>query len=76
LKGALDEAIIEHKKVEISGIQKVDEIPFDFYPETCLYSFFAKETDYVMAGHAMGAGNWRIILRHIVPNCFHPSWSW
>jgi peptide/nickel transport system permease protein len=31
-----------------------------------------KETDYVLAGHAMGAGNWRIILRHIVPNCFSP----
>ena len=31
-----------------------------------------KETDYVMAGHAMGAGNTRIILRHIVPNCFSP----
>jgi peptide/nickel transport system permease protein len=32
----------------------------------------AKETDYVMAGHAMGASNWRIIARHIVPNCFSP----
>ena len=32
----------------------------------------AKETDYVMAGHAMGANNWRIIVRHIVPNCFSP----
>lgn len=32
----------------------------------------AKETDYVLAGHAMGAGSWRIILRHIVPNCFSP----
>jgi ABC-type dipeptide/oligopeptide/nickel transport system permease subunit len=31
-----------------------------------------KETDYVMAGHAMGASNWRIIMRHIVPNCFSP----
>ena len=32
----------------------------------------AKETDYVMSGHAMGASNWRIIIRHIVPNCFSP----
>jgi ABC-type dipeptide/oligopeptide/nickel transport system permease subunit len=32
----------------------------------------AKETDYVMAGHAMGASNARIIIRHIVPNCFSP----
>jgi len=32
----------------------------------------AKETDYVMAGHSMGASNLRIILRHIVPNCFSP----
>jgi ABC-type dipeptide/oligopeptide/nickel transport system permease subunit len=32
----------------------------------------AKETDYVLASHAMGAGNWRIIFRHIVPNCFSP----
>jgi peptide/nickel transport system permease protein len=32
----------------------------------------AKETDYVMAGHAMGATNARIIIRHIVPNCFSP----
>jgi peptide/nickel transport system permease protein len=32
----------------------------------------AKETDYVMAGHAMGASNARIIIRHVVPNCFSP----
>jgi peptide/nickel transport system permease protein len=32
----------------------------------------AKETDYVLSGHAMGASNWRIIIRHIVPNCFSP----
>lgn len=31
-----------------------------------------KTTDYVMAGHSMGATNLRIILRHIVPNCFSP----
>ncbi len=32
----------------------------------------AKEADYVLAGHAMGASNLRIILRHVVPNCFSP----
>jgi len=32
----------------------------------------AKETDYVMAEHAMGASNMRILLRHITPNCFSP----
>ncbi|MCX7912092.1 MAG: ABC transporter permease, partial [Dehalococcoidales bacterium] len=31
-----------------------------------------KETDYILAEHAMGAGSLRIILRHIVPNCFSP----
>ena len=32
----------------------------------------AKETDYVMAEHSMGATNARIVIRHIVPNCFSP----
>ena len=32
----------------------------------------AKETDYVMAGHSMGASNARLLIRHIVPNCFSP----
>jgi peptide/nickel transport system permease protein len=32
----------------------------------------AKETDYVLALHAMGANSWRIIVRHIIPNCFSP----
>jgi ABC-type dipeptide/oligopeptide/nickel transport system permease subunit len=31
-----------------------------------------KENDYVMAAHAGGAGNFFIMLRHIVPNCFPP----
>jgi peptide/nickel transport system permease protein len=31
-----------------------------------------KEIDYVMAGRALGASNTRIMLRHIVPNCFPP----
>ena len=29
-----------------------------------------KEMDYVLAASAVGAGNWRIIMRHIIPNCF------
>ncbi|OGN99294.1 MAG: ABC transporter permease [Chloroflexi bacterium RBG_13_51_18] len=32
----------------------------------------AKETDYVLAEHAIGASNARILIRHIVPNCFSP----
>ena len=29
-----------------------------------------KEIDYVLAARAIGASDWRIILRHMVPNCF------
>ena len=32
----------------------------------------AKENEYVMAGRAMGASNLRIMLAHILPNCFPP----
>ena len=28
-----------------------------------------KETDYVLAARAVGAGTWRIMLRHMAPNC-------
>jgi peptide/nickel transport system permease protein/oligopeptide transport system permease protein len=31
-----------------------------------------KENDYVMAEYAAGAGNLRIMLRHVLPNCFPP----
>ena len=31
-----------------------------------------KETDYVMAAKALGAGHGRIILRHMIPNCMAP----
>lgn len=31
-----------------------------------------RENDYVLAGRAMGASNFRIMLRHILPNCFPP----
>jgi len=29
-----------------------------------------KENDYVTAAHAIGASNWRVMLRHIAPNAF------
>ena len=29
-----------------------------------------KEMDYVMAARSVGAGHWRIMLSHMVPNCF------
>ena len=29
-----------------------------------------KENDYIMAGKSLGAGHLRIMLRHILPNCF------
>jgi peptide/nickel transport system permease protein len=32
----------------------------------------AKAIDYVLAAHSMGASNQRILLRHIIPNCFSP----
>ena len=31
-----------------------------------------RENDYVIAGRAIGASNLRIMLRHILPNCFPP----
>jgi ABC-type dipeptide/oligopeptide/nickel transport system permease subunit len=32
-----------------------------------------KEMDYILAARAAGAGSWRIIFRHMVPNCTAPS---
>jgi peptide/nickel transport system permease protein len=32
----------------------------------------AKETDYVLAGRSLGSSHLRIMLRHILPNCFPP----
>jgi peptide/nickel transport system permease protein len=32
----------------------------------------AKENEYIMAGRSMGASNLRIMLAHILPNCFPP----
>jgi len=31
-----------------------------------------KENDYIMAAHSLGASHQRIMLRHILPNCFPP----
>ena len=31
-----------------------------------------KENDYVLAGRSMGSTNWRIMLRHIIPNSLPP----
>jgi peptide/nickel transport system permease protein len=31
-----------------------------------------KENDYILAEHAIGTSNLRIMLRHILPNCFPP----
>jgi ABC-type dipeptide/oligopeptide/nickel transport system permease subunit len=38
----------------------------------CGQALSVKQNDYVMAGRAMGAGNLRIMLRHVAPNCFPP----
>ena len=31
-----------------------------------------KENDYVLAARSIGAGSWRIMLQHLLPNCFPP----
>jgi len=31
-----------------------------------------RETEYIQAAQALGAGNWRIVLRHLVPNLVGP----
>jgi ABC-type dipeptide/oligopeptide/nickel transport system permease subunit len=31
-----------------------------------------KENDYVLSAHSQGAGNMRVMLLHILPNCFPP----
>ena len=38
----------------------------------CSQALSIKENDYVTASHAIGAGNLRVMLRHIAPNCFSP----
>jgi peptide/nickel transport system permease protein len=32
-----------------------------------------KAMDYIMAAKALGAGSWRMVCRHMVPNCMAPS---
>jgi peptide/nickel transport system permease protein len=38
----------------------------------CGLVYSIKENDYVLAGHSVGAGSLRIMLRHVLPNCFPP----
>jgi ABC-type dipeptide/oligopeptide/nickel transport system permease subunit len=38
----------------------------------CGQALTVKQNDYVTAGRAMGAGNFRIMLNHVAPNCFPP----
>jgi peptide/nickel transport system permease protein len=38
----------------------------------CSQVLVVKESDYIIAGHSMGASDLRIILRHVVPNCLSP----
>jgi|WetSurMetagenome_2_1015567.scaffolds.fasta_scaffold39923_5 peptide/nickel transport system permease protein len=38
----------------------------------CGLVYSIKENDYVLAEQAAGAGTWRIMFRHILPNCFPP----
>jgi peptide/nickel transport system permease protein len=39
---------------------------------TCGEVLSVKETDYVVAEHAMGANNLRIMILHVLPNCIPP----
>jgi peptide/nickel transport system permease protein len=38
----------------------------------CGQTLSVKENDYIIAGRAMGASDFRIMLRHLLPNCFPP----
>ena len=38
----------------------------------CGLVYSIRENDYVLAEQAAGASNWRIMLRHVLPNCFPP----
>jgi peptide/nickel transport system permease protein len=38
----------------------------------CGQALHVRENDYVMASRSMGAGNLRIMFKHIAPNCFPP----
>jgi peptide/nickel transport system permease protein len=39
---------------------------------TCGLTLSLRENDYVLAQKSLGAGNWRVMLRHILPNAFPP----
>jgi ABC-type dipeptide/oligopeptide/nickel transport system permease subunit len=39
---------------------------------TCGLALSLRENDYVLAQRSLGASNWRIMLRHILPNAFPP----
>ena len=38
----------------------------------CSQVLTVKENDYILAAHAIGATNQRIMFRHLLPNCFPP----
>ena len=38
----------------------------------CSQVLSAKENDYVTAARSLGAGNWRIMVSHLIPNCLPP----
>ena len=38
----------------------------------CAQALTIKENDYIIAAHAIGASNRRVMLRHLAPNCFPP----
>jgi len=38
----------------------------------CAQALTIKENDYILAAHALGASNRRVMLRHLAPNCFPP----
>jgi peptide/nickel transport system permease protein len=38
----------------------------------CGQTLSVKENDYIVASHSIGASNFRIMLRHILPNCLSP----
>ncbi|MBN1766554.1 MAG: ABC transporter permease [Sedimentisphaerales bacterium] len=39
---------------------------------TCGLTLSLRENDYVLSQKSMGANNWRVMLRHILPNAFPP----
>jgi ABC-type dipeptide/oligopeptide/nickel transport system permease subunit len=38
----------------------------------CAEVLSVKETEYIMAARVIGCSTWRIMLRHVLPNCFPP----